>query len=569
MECEKIQPFLDGFAEGELSSSQVETIEEHLEGCASCRKELSAIRQTVGLLKEFGEVEEPEDFVEQVRKRIELRRRSSPALRLLGGGALRRVLVPAVSVMIAGLGIWMAYRHFSPAPKRVEEARAEDDSGSTRIARIDKTSDMPLPESTDSDDYDSLRLGKRGRAVMQDESLVETERIPAETVAPVIAALPDNGREKALLDIEGQVLAKSGPEGAFRDLPSQVPASATAPRGGTVSSAEQAVAAPSDSRGEAKGAERPAKEPRESTTGSGGSTFDYSRVDPDLRRTNKEEERPVRQGEKPLVGAGLTEQREAGTGEASIAGRDSELGVHSANGVFPDATPGGMQMPSPAVTAPSATQDLLREKDAAGKSGSSAGEPEGPAQPGIQGDFYTRQVDFEPIENGDLVRLFAMFPEWGSTGRLQQAESDSDSRMFGNLLLSNKDNVVRLNAKLDASPPELVLYVKDKAKALGEIRKAVTSLGGTIEEAAEKASEATQHRKEEDGVFTVSLKQGTYRRLRGQMREETQSAVVEKHIGEGVAVQGGDIADGRRITTLRIRVIQVTEEKPASTSPQN
>ena len=187
----------------------------------------------------------------------------------------------------------------------------------------------------------------------------------------------------------------------------------------------------------------------------------------------------------------------------------------------------------------------------------------------MAGDFYAEGIDFERFENGDPVRLFGMFREWNLTRKLEQADADSDSGTLETLLPNETGNVVRYRARVEASPPELVLYVRDRTKALDEIRKVVTGLGGEIVEDKEKAAKAIQKAERADTALTVTLRPGHYGGLRGQMRRETQSkGSVDRKLGESMTGAGGDSAGAGGITTLRIRLIEVTQEKPPPNPPQ-
>lgn len=85
MKCPKIRKELVAYLDGEASARQTETIEAHLAICKSCRKELSALKGCLVLLRKAPQIAASENFYKRLRKKIDghripSRRRLSPQL---------------------------------------------------------------------------------------------------------------------------------------------------------------------------------------------------------------------------------------------------------------------------------------------------------------------------------------------------------------------------------------------------------------------------------------------------------------------------------------------------------
>ena len=112
MSCEELKPMLTGYVDGELSAEQRARVEEHLAGCAGCRREAEQLRRLGEELShmEFAEPsdEELERYWQGVYNRLErgvgwvLLSLGSIVLLCYGGFRLVDSLVrdPAVSVVL-------------------------------------------------------------------------------------------------------------------------------------------------------------------------------------------------------------------------------------------------------------------------------------------------------------------------------------------------------------------------------------------------------------------------------------------------------------------------------------
>jgi len=80
----------DDYLDGELSEPQQKKLEQHLEGCDSCRDELEELRQTLDFMGSLRKVEPPTEFVGKVQQRINKRSRG----RFFGGQEKILVRIP-------------------------------------------------------------------------------------------------------------------------------------------------------------------------------------------------------------------------------------------------------------------------------------------------------------------------------------------------------------------------------------------------------------------------------------------------------------------------------------------
>lgn len=61
-ECQRVQGMLSPYIDGQLSASDREGMEGHLEGCQACRRELESLRATVNLLHRVTMASPPRSF---------------------------------------------------------------------------------------------------------------------------------------------------------------------------------------------------------------------------------------------------------------------------------------------------------------------------------------------------------------------------------------------------------------------------------------------------------------------------------------------------------------------------
>ncbi|MDP2897778.1 MAG: zf-HC2 domain-containing protein [bacterium] len=201
MECDQVKPLLDEFVEGELSSPEKETVEKHLEDCPSCREEVSALRRTMRLIAEFGEVNEPSDFLQRVRQRIEAPARRSLLARLTERPLIARALATVGCLMLVALGALLVYRQLSPnLPPSVAERKPRPSQKPEVIALVRSKSEEPLHETVNEPD---VAEGEKEGEILSRTAFGKADSRARETATPSAPHEQDWGevRGKANLDV--------------------------------------------------------------------------------------------------------------------------------------------------------------------------------------------------------------------------------------------------------------------------------------------------------------------------------------------------------------------------------
>jgi hypothetical protein len=107
----QVLSLLGDYMEGDLATVEHTSVDEHLDGCASCTQELRDLRSVVGLVRALPDPQPPTDLAGAVMARIEAGEGVS-RLRLIPD-ALRRVAAPrfaaALAAGLAGLLAWSTY----------------------------------------------------------------------------------------------------------------------------------------------------------------------------------------------------------------------------------------------------------------------------------------------------------------------------------------------------------------------------------------------------------------------------------------------------------------------------
>lgn len=184
MKCNQIKPLLDEFVEGELMSPQREIVEKHLEVCPTCRDEVSALRRTLDLIAEFGEVKEPPDFLTRVRERLESPAKRSLFARLTERPLIARAIVSVACVMLVAMAGWVVYKQLSPAPPLpLADRKPAPPEKPERIALVRSESDRPILEAGRELDGQDGRIKGTAPSHM---ALGEEESRAGETVADAV-----------------------------------------------------------------------------------------------------------------------------------------------------------------------------------------------------------------------------------------------------------------------------------------------------------------------------------------------------------------------------------------------
>lgn len=76
MDCEKVRDQFSSLWEGELTLPEERVLREHLSSCSECQREFERFEKTMQWLGSVGEVEVPEGFLAQLRKKMEKREKA-------------------------------------------------------------------------------------------------------------------------------------------------------------------------------------------------------------------------------------------------------------------------------------------------------------------------------------------------------------------------------------------------------------------------------------------------------------------------------------------------------------
>ncbi|MBN2382943.1 zf-HC2 domain-containing protein [bacterium] len=71
MKCKEIVRKISEYIDGELGSSECESIREHIENCPTCRSFFSSFTRNIELCRELLKVEMPEEIKSRLRQRLE------------------------------------------------------------------------------------------------------------------------------------------------------------------------------------------------------------------------------------------------------------------------------------------------------------------------------------------------------------------------------------------------------------------------------------------------------------------------------------------------------------------
>jgi hypothetical protein len=82
MECEKVRDRFSSLWEGELPPSEEKIFKDHLSSCPTCQKEFEQFEKTMGWVQSAGDVEVPEGFLRELRKKLEEKKRAAPGQKL-------------------------------------------------------------------------------------------------------------------------------------------------------------------------------------------------------------------------------------------------------------------------------------------------------------------------------------------------------------------------------------------------------------------------------------------------------------------------------------------------------
>jgi len=170
MTCEDARESLSAYLDEALAPEERSLVDTHLEGCAACRRELVALRETVALLQRVEPARAPVGFVDRVvaaaRPRPWYRRVADVVLLPL---SVKLPLEAAAVVMVGLLAVYLFER--SPelqqaarevAPQREPAAPAKEKAGEPLADRAAPSS--PAPTIPPPADAPARAAGERDRA---------------------------------------------------------------------------------------------------------------------------------------------------------------------------------------------------------------------------------------------------------------------------------------------------------------------------------------------------------------------------------------------------------------------
>lgn len=153
MNCELVQSRLDEYCDGELNPTERRAVEDHLNGCESCREELRRVRALVDRARALRHDLQPsQDLWPRIAHDIAGRRRDRRVLLPLRSAVpsrrMRMTMIVSACLLLA-VGIWIVVRGLP-------------DSGSGRIVEVPDTVETildPTPSLAEQSVY--LRVRKR------------------------------------------------------------------------------------------------------------------------------------------------------------------------------------------------------------------------------------------------------------------------------------------------------------------------------------------------------------------------------------------------------------------------
>ncbi len=571
MNCDKIRPFLDEFAAGELTSPQKERVQEHLVGCPLCQKELSAITRTVRLLAEFGEVKEPPHFLERVRQRIETRARRPIFSRLLPRTLFGRAVLSGGFLLIAALGFWTYYTQIPTVrPVRVERDQARTKKG-IEVTRSYRGNGIPEEELGES----MLGVGvtpkegeDRAKIELDEHAWVETAKESFE-YGKAADKLSETGEREA--------------GGAFAKWDAYRKAGKT-PGGEGGRGAESALREEIAQQGEEDTFGRLAaiEKEREVITGYKAGAAVEGRLE-----TKAEEKAPAarhaalarlkaeyadkEQPEKPPSAAtGVPHELSP---EAAQRGRDLGTGLAKAGGEVVPAAP----LEAKQKTGEPGIRGKAERKDMPGETDGDLHEPVALEEAGKEGLALTGaefKVAEAPRDEKAETALKSGRPDgydnindarqtqWGMAGQPQSQALALDEA--GGVLLGQAVTL-QVRDQVEGAESELVIGVKDTQKALPEIKRMLTELGGAIlEPAAEHARMLYQQAPPPDpNVLLVKMDFAAFQSFQERFLRRPEQA---KPSGPAIQMPERGQAhqrnvEQRRAVTFRIRLVEISRQE--------
>lgn len=123
MRCRKVRSFLSAYSKEEVSAGMAAKIKTHMDDCASCRRELEAVRSVQAMVKGIPGRRTADDFTARLLTRVAQERFAETRTKaylpkripLLGGVRLAMITTTAVVVLALGVSFNVGERFLSPS----------------------------------------------------------------------------------------------------------------------------------------------------------------------------------------------------------------------------------------------------------------------------------------------------------------------------------------------------------------------------------------------------------------------------------------------------------------------
>lgn len=123
MRCRKVRSFLSAYSKEEVSAGVAAKIKKHMDDCASCRRELEAVRSVQAMVKGISGLKTSDDFTGRLLTRVAQERFAEAKTKaylpgrvpLLGGVRLAMIASTAVVVLALGITFNIGDRLISPS----------------------------------------------------------------------------------------------------------------------------------------------------------------------------------------------------------------------------------------------------------------------------------------------------------------------------------------------------------------------------------------------------------------------------------------------------------------------
>ncbi|MDD4051573.1 MAG: hypothetical protein PHR28_06715 [candidate division Zixibacteria bacterium] len=136
MRCRKVRSFLSAYSKEEVSVGTAAKIKKHMDDCASCRRELGAIRSVQAMVKGMPGLKASDDFTARLLTRVAQERFAETKSKaylpgripLFGGVRLAMITTTAVVVLALSISFNVGERFMSPSVPQA--ALTSDTAGS-------------------------------------------------------------------------------------------------------------------------------------------------------------------------------------------------------------------------------------------------------------------------------------------------------------------------------------------------------------------------------------------------------------------------------------------------------